>query len=115
MKAKVSFSVPDRRMNRQEAEYADYLEWLKQSGEILYWAFEPIKLRLADRTWYTPDFFVIPKSSLIELHEYKGFWKDDARVKIKVAAEQFPFFKFKAITKQAKKHGGGYAVEEFNG
>ena len=48
----------------------------------------------------------------IELHEVKGFWMDDARVKIKVAAEMYPF-KFVAIKVKAKKDGGGYSVEEF--
>ena len=114
MKARVKFSDPERRMNKQEAEYAQYLEWLKQSGEILHWSYETIKLRLADRTWYTPDFFVIPKSSMVELHEFKGFWRDDSRVKIKVAAEQYPMFRFKGITRRAKERGGGYEVEEFS-
>lgn len=27
----------------------------------------------------------------MECHEVKGFWTDDAKVKIKVAAEQYPF------------------------
>ena len=30
-------------------------------------------------------------SGQIEVHEVKGFWTDDALVKIKVAAAKFPF------------------------
>jgi hypothetical protein len=49
---------------------------------------------------------------VLEMHEVKGFWQDDARVKIKVAASIYPF-RFVAVTARAKKHGGGWAVEEF--
>ena len=38
------------------------------------------------RRRYTPDVLIAPPTGL-ELHEVKGFWQDDARVKIKVAAE----------------------------
>jgi hypothetical protein len=48
----------------------------------------------------------------LEVHEVKGFWEDDARVKVKVAASLFPF-RFIAVTAIAKKHGGGWKVEEF--
>ena len=49
---------------------------------------------------------------VIECHEVKGYWQDDARVKIKVAADQYPF-RFVAIKARAKKDGGGWAVEDF--
>ncbi len=39
----------------------------------------------------------------------KGHWEDDARVKIKVAAEMYPF-RFVAITSSRKD---GFAYEEF--
>ncbi|MFX6258524.1 DUF1064 domain-containing protein, partial [Acinetobacter baumannii] len=45
-------------------------------------------------------------------HEVKGFWTDDARVKIKVAAEQYPLT-FLAVKAKAKKDGGGWAIETF--
>ena len=48
----------------------------------------------------------------MELHEVKGHWQDDARVKIKVAAEQYPF-RFVAVKARAKKDGGGFSEEEF--
>ena len=51
-------------------------------------------------------------SGELQAHESKGHWEDDARVKIKVAAEKFPF-QFIAITKRAKKHGGGWEIETF--
>jgi hypothetical protein len=48
----------------------------------------------------------------LECHEVKGFWADDARVKIKVAAEMYPF-RFIAIMKLPKRDGGGFSIEEF--
>ena len=74
--------------------------------------FEGIKLRLADNTFYTPDFAVMSADGVMECHEVKGFWQDDARAKIKVAADLYPF-RFVAIKAKAKKDGGGWALEEF--
>lgn len=99
-------------MNKTEERYAAYLELLKHAGEILWWRFEGIKLRLADNTFYTPDFAVLAADSVMEIHEVKGFWEDDARVKIKVAADQYPF-RFKAIKAEAQKRGGGWTTEQF--
>ncbi|EAA9058606.1 DUF1064 domain-containing protein [Salmonella enterica] len=48
----------------------------------------------------------------MELHEVKGFWTDDARVKTKVAADQYPF-RIIGVTAKAKKAGGGWNIEKF--
>lgn len=81
------------KMNRLEAEYSAFL-----CG--VFHRFESIKFRLADKTYYTPDFMVMQTDGSIEFHEVKGFWEDDARVKVKVFAEMYPEFVVKAITKQ---------------
>lgn len=99
-------------MNKTEAEYAQMLERRKAAGEIAWYRFEGIKLRLADSTFYSPDFAVMLADGSIECHEVKGHWMDDARVKIKVAAEMYPF-RFVAVKKQPKKDGGGWSMEEF--
>ena len=99
-------------MNKTEAAYAALLESQKAAGEVAWYRFEAIKLRLADNTFYTPDFAVMLRSGHLEMHEVKGYWADDARVKIKVAADMHPF-RFVAIRPKAKKDGGGWAVEEF--
>jgi hypothetical protein len=99
-------------MNKTEAAYDAHLLELERAGEVLWRKFEAVKLRLADNTFYTPDFAVLTRSCVFELHEVKGFWQDDARVKIKVAASLYPF-RFIAVTARAKKHGGGWAREEF--
>lgn len=79
------------RMNNAEFAYSKTLELRKIAGEILWYSFEGMTLRLADRTTYTPDFVVMLADRTLEMHEVKGFWTDDAKVKIKVAAEKFPF------------------------
>lgn len=99
-------------MNKTEAAYAEYLKQLQAVGGILWHKFEGVKLRLADNTFYSPDFAVMMPDGQLEMHEVKGFWQDDARVKIKVAADLYPF-KFVAIKARAKKDGGGWALEEF--
>lgn len=98
-------------MNKTEAAYAAHLESIK--GAVVAWyRFEGVKLRLADNTFYTPDFAVMLVGGAMEMHEVKGFWTDDARVKIKIAAEMYPF-RFKALKARAKKDGGGWSVEDF--
>jgi predicted nuclease of restriction endonuclease-like RecB superfamily len=99
-------------MNKTEAEYGKLLALRQQAGEVAWHLFEGVKLRLADNTFYTPDFAVMRADGQMEMHEVKGFWQDDARVKIKVAAERFPF-RFLAVKKRAKRDGGGWETEEF--
>lgn len=99
-------------LNKTEAAYSLHLDALRHAGDVLWFKFEGMKFRLADNTFYTPDFSVMLSSGLIELHEVKGFWQDDARAKIKIAADMYPF-RFVAIKAQAKKNGGGWSVEEF--
>jgi hypothetical protein len=96
-------------MNKTEAAYAKMLEARKQAGEVAWYAFEALKFRLADNTFYTPDFAVMLASGQLEAHEVKGFWADDARVKIKCAAEKFPI-QFFAVKKAS---GGAWSVEAF--
>jgi len=97
-----------RERNKTEAAYEQHLELLKRAGEILWYNFHGLKFRLADKLSYTPDFIVMNKNHQIEVHEVKGFWMDDARAKIKMAAEIFPFT-FIAI----KKNGRNWDIEEF--
>ena len=83
-------------MNRMEKAFAGRLELFKKSGEITDYRFEAVTLRLTPKTTYTPDFLVV--TDHITLYEVKGFRRDDAMVKLKVAAEMFPFFEFILVT-----------------
>lgn len=95
-------------MNKLEREYAQRLEMLRVGGVVAWYSFDAVKLRLAASTFYTPDFLVMLSCGALEVHEVKGHWEDDARVKIKVAADKFPF-RFVAVSKVS----GDWKFEEF--
>lgn len=99
-------------MNKTEAKYAAELEQRRLAGLIDWYAFESVTLKLAKDTRYTPDFVVMRANSEMEFHEVKGYWEDDAKVKIKVAAEKFPF-RFIAVSALPKRDGGGFKETEF--
>lgn len=99
------------RMNKLEAMYAAHLEALRRAGKIIFWRYESVKFRLADRTWYTPDFYVMRADGTLEVHETKGRWEDDARVKTKVTADQFPELTLVAV--QWDKDTKGWKFERF--
>lgn len=82
-------------MNKLEARYAAFLELQRRSNLITGYWYESEKFRLADRTWYTPDFIVQRPDGFMEIHECKGWMQEDANVKLKVAAElywRYPVF-----------------------
>jgi hypothetical protein len=83
--------LPVGTMNKTEARYAKLLDDRLHAGEILWYKFEGVKLRLADNTFYSPDFFVMLADGTLEVHEIKGFFTEDAKVKVKVAAAMYPF------------------------
>jgi len=99
-------------MNKTEAAYAATLDARRYAGEVAWFKFEGVKLRLADNTFYTPDFAVMLADGALEMHEVKGFWQDDARAKIKIASDLYPV-RFVAIRAKSKREGGGWLVEEF--
>jgi len=99
------------KMNKLEKRYAWELELRKMSGEIIDYRCKPIGLNLAPRLkcYYYPDFLVVYRD-YFEFDETKGgFCRDDALVKIKVAASLFPWFRFKMITWTKKQ----WIIREF--
>ena len=81
-------------MNKTEAAYAHILKLRMMANEILHYDYEPERLKLADNTYYVPDFRVIMADKTIEFHECKAvtaddkmLCEDDARAKFKIAAE----------------------------
>ncbi len=99
---------PSAGMNRLETASELVLRARQQAGEVAWYRYEGIKLRLADKTFYTPDFAVMLADGSLEMHETKGYWEDDARVKIKIAAETYPF-RFVGI----RRVKGAWEIEEF--
>lgn len=100
-------------MNKEELAYSEVLEARKRAGEVFYWGFDEVTLILAKMLRYTPDFFLVMADGSIEFHEYKGYWQDDAKAKIKMAAAKHPWFRFFGVQKVPKKNGGGYSHYEF--
>jgi hypothetical protein len=100
--------LKDGEMNKTERHYSEHLEQRKRLGEILWYQFEPMNLKLAPKCFYKVDYLVMTASGHLEVHEVKGYWTDDALVKIKVAAEKFPF-RFIAV----RLVKGGWEVREF--
>lgn len=100
--------VEPRYKSKLEYEYSLYLTALKSRGEILWWRYEGISIKLADGAKYTPDFAVVNSAGELEFHETKGHWREAARVRIRVAAELNPF-RFVAITRGSQ----GWQREEF--
>lgn len=107
-------------MNGLEKKYAAHLETRKLVGEIQDYRFEPMKLRLAKSTFFDIDFLIVRQTrnlqgtitgTEVELHETKGHWEDDARVKMKVAAKMFPWWRFVGV--QWIKNAKTWKFEEF--
>ena len=105
-------------MNGTERDYARHLYCLGRARQISSFSFQGLKLILAERCTYTPDFFVEMPDGTKECHEIKGrkgtrfYAKDDAIVKIKVAAVLFPQYKFSIRWPDGK---GGWNKKEFSG
>lgn len=106
--------LPKGAMNKTEAKYeADVLKPGLMSGEVLWYKFEGIKLRLADNTFLTVDFAVLRSDSVLEMVDVKGgaaIFMDDARAKMKIAADLYPF-PFSVVYPVPKKDGGGWRKE----
>ena len=98
--------------NKLEAAYERHLESRKQAGEVLWYKFEGMTFKLAKDTRYTPDFNVMLSNNELEQHECKSIWRDDAKAKIKMASDLYPF-RFVAVYAVPKKAGGGFSYEEF--
>ncbi|WP_250528823.1 hypothetical protein [Caballeronia sp. ATUFL_F1_KS4A] len=106
--------LPDGKENATEKRYAEHLEQRRRAGEIEWYCFEGIKLKLAPKTYLTVDYVVLPASGLLEMHDVKGaraIFSDDAKVKMKVAASLFPLV-FKVAYPRKTRDGGGWDIEE---
>jgi hypothetical protein len=86
-------------MNKTERDWAKMLESLRKSGDVREWHYEAVTLKVGEDCRYTPDFMVVYPDGHIGFDEVKGFWRDDAKVKIRTAAKQFPFV-FRAVQRE---------------
>lgn len=102
--------------SRYEMEFARELAIRAAAGEILWWRYEPFRLVLSSdpNVSYTPDFAAVLADTMeLVIYEVKGFPREDSMVKLKVAADEFPF-RFFLVTKPRGKNGG-FAYTEVGG
>ena len=97
-------------MNKLEAAYYNEVLWpaVREGSVINVW-YEALNFRLAPNTHYLADFLVQNADGSLEIHEVKGFMRDDANVKLKLCAQYFPFPVF-LVTRQRKRDGGQWEV-----
>ena len=108
------FPRKDGFASQLERDFSEVLETWKMEGKILEWAYEPLTMRLAKRTTYTPDFLTQDESGLLTVWEVKGFMREDANVKLKTAVEKFPFFRWVLVTRARKRDGGHWEYKEYD-
>lgn len=96
--------IADKRIfarSKWEANYARYLQFLKDNGQIKEWNHEP-------RTWYfdglkrgtnnyKPDFEVYQNNDLFEVHEVKGYMDKKSATKLKRMGIYYPMVVVKVI------------------
>jgi hypothetical protein len=93
--------------SRWEANYARYLQWLKDKHEILDWQHEP------ETFWfdgikrgclsYLPDFKVTEINEAVVYHEVKGWMDDRSKTKIKRMAKYHPKVRLIVIDSKSYK------------
>lgn len=98
------------KLNKLEHEFLGYLEFnMRQHSHYA----QSLTFLLANGVRFTPDFISISKlTGMMIAHETKGYMRDDAAVKIKVAASVFPLIKWNLVTKLGKRKGGGWQIDE---
>lgn len=92
-------SKDERGLNRTESAYLAHLR--ARTGHD-WVGIQCFTLKLADDVRYTPDFWTVERGALIA-HEVKGFFRDDARVKLRVAARMYPFITFMLVRRDKRE------------
>lgn len=82
--------------------YVSYIVPRLHSGEIVKCLSPGMQFYLAKSTTYKPDFVCLMSDGSLRIFETKGFFREDAIVKLKVSAEIFSFFQFFLVTKKGK-------------
>jgi hypothetical protein len=89
--ATIRHTTDEDRLNKTERLFLAYLRALNAGGWV---GVQCLTLKLGHDTRYTPDFWSWSEAGELCAWEVKGFFRDDAKVKIKVAARMFPRFVF---------------------
>lgn len=99
-----AMSRPSEKLNKTEAGFL----MLLKARNYPWLGVQNITLKLADDCRYTPDFSAVGPNGEMLFFEVKGFMRDDAQVKLKVAARQFKWAVFFLVFKTK----GGFSEQE---
>ena len=83
-------TTDEDRLNKTERAFLAVLR-SRGHGPVLIQA---VTLKVGDDCRYTPDFLLVINLGGLIAYEVKGFMRDDALVKLKTAARQFPWIDF---------------------
>jgi hypothetical protein len=99
-RAKKRIRQSSKTMNKLESEFYGRL---KRLWEVVH--YEPMRIKLCNGVVYIPDFMVVGPTGTVVFYETKGNQpiQDDSSVKIKMAAQQYPRFKFVLVWKENGK------------
>jgi len=104
--------------NSTEQAYANELDRMKLAGEIIAYWFESCTLTIAEPpnaaiVRWTADFLVLDEFGFLTFVDVKGTRTDEQaqRVKIKMAAERYPQFRFVVARQRPARAGGGFILE----
>lgn len=93
--------------SRWEANYARYLQWLKEQGQIAEWAHEPTTFWFEGikrgTCSYLPDFLVTEKDGSQTYYEVKGWMDDRSKTKLKRMAKYHPAVKLIVVREKEYK------------
>jgi hypothetical protein len=91
-------------MNKLERRFHERLQEAVRQRVFMAAFREPMTLRLAGRTTYKPDFMTFATfNNVMTFWETKGFMRDDAAVKLKVAAAAFPMFRWVLVQRDRRR------------
>ena len=92
--ATVKQSTDEQKLNKLERAWLAVMRQ-RNYAEI---GIQSITLKIGNDTRYTPDFSAVV-DGVFTFFETKGFFRDDAKVKIKVTARQFRWARFVLVEK----------------
>lgn len=87
--------------SKWEWQYARRLVWERDVGMIRDFQYEPDRLEIGVGAFYTPDFGVDLIDGGREMREVKGYKREAAMVRLKVAAQRYSHLRFVLVTKKA--------------
>ena len=85
----------ERQPNKTERAHMKKLEVWRLQKIVVWYAYEPMKIKCAPSMYYIPDFAVLYPDNKLYFHEVKGpFIRDRALHKVYLAAKVYEHFNF---------------------